>query len=123
MIYTFLISIVFIAELIIAYTIIINLIRLDRFVNCLNNTILRCKNSIFEVCVLVRKISKQFIVLAEDFKDNVESKTEGFLLESLSKVMLSVLILRFNLKFLNKIFKLKSTKLLLKAFLMLENMI
>ena len=56
MVYTILISIVFIAEVIITATIIQNLIKLDRTVIEANSTITEIKPTIKDICALARKI-------------------------------------------------------------------
>ena len=71
MVYTFLISIVFIAELIIVITVFQNLLRLDKKVNEFNEIVTESRNSITDISVLTRKISEQWVVLSKDFVDKM----------------------------------------------------
>ena len=67
MVYTILISIVFIAELIIAITILQNLIKLDKCIIQLDETISEAKPSIKDISSLLRKISKQWVIISQEF--------------------------------------------------------
>ena len=73
MIYYFLISIVFLAELIIALTLVINLIKLDRKVNDINNFLDEAQPSIKKILILMRQISKQLLILAPIFVRQIKS--------------------------------------------------
>ena len=123
MIYTILISVVFVAELIIAITIIQNLIRLDKVIINLNDTFIETKGSIKDVCVLARKISEQWQILAQGFVDRTTEESEEFLYKKLSKVLVSLLVLSLNFKFVNKIRKSRITRTFAKGWSILENMI
>ena len=123
MIYTILISVVFIAELIIAISIIQNLIRLDKDIINLNNTFIETKGSIKDVCILARKISEQWQILAQDFVDKTKEESEEFLYKILSKTLVSLLILSLNFKFVNKIRKSRITKTFARGWSFLENMV
>ena len=123
MIYTILISVVFVAELIIAITIIQNLIRLDKVIINLNDTFIETKGSIKDVCVLARKISEQWQILAQGFVDRTKEESEEFLYKKLSKVLVSLLVLSLNFKFVNKIRKSRITRTFAKGWSILENMI
>lgn len=100
MIFTFLISIVFIAELIIAVTILLNLRRLDKAVQNFNLTISYIKPSLKEVCVLTRKISAQLVEFAQGFI----KKQEDLILQNIARVLLGTLFFRRFKK--SKVFKL-----------------
>lgn len=123
MVYTILISIVFIAELIIFFAIIQKLWQADKKILNLDNKLMNNKSAIKDISELVRKISEQWIVLANDFVDKVREESEKILLKQLSKTLIALLVLKLNFKFVNKIKKSKFTKTLAKGFSLLENMV
>lgn len=123
MVYTILISIVFIAELIITITIIQNLLRLDKAILEFNNTITEIRPGIKDVSELARKISEQWQILAEDFVEETKRNSEDIMLKHLSKILMSILILNLNFKIVKKIRKSKVTKILAKGWSFLENMV
>ena len=123
MVYTILISIVFIAELIITITIIQNLLRLDKAILEFNNTITEIRPGIKDVSELARKISEQWQILAEDFVEKTKRNSEDIMLKHLSKILMSILILNLNFKIVKKIRKSKVTKILAKGWSFLENMV
>ena len=123
MVYTFLISIVFIAELIIAITVIQNLLRLDKKVIELDETISLSKPSIKDISILIRKISEQWIVITENFIDKTKKESEEFFLRRLLKLLLGILVINLNIKFINNIRNSKITKIIVKSWSFLENMV
>lgn len=123
MVYTILISIVFIAELIITITIIQNLLRLDKAVLEFNNTITEIQPGIRDVSELARKISEQWQILAEDFVKKTKRNSEDIMLKHLSKIFMSILIVNLNFKIVKKIRKSKVTKILARGWSFLENMV
>lgn len=123
MVYTILIAVVFIAELIITVAVIQYLLRLDRFVLDCNETLLDIKANINDITVLGRKISEQWVLLANGFTENVQKKTEDVALKYLSKLLLSILLVKFNFKLVKKIRQSKVTKIFLKGWSFFENMV
>ena len=123
MVYTILISIVFIAELIITITIIQNLLRLDKAVLEFNDTVTEIQPGFKDVSELVRKISEQWQILAEDFVEKVKRNSEDAMLKHLSKILMSILIVNLNFKIVKKIRKSKVTKILARGWSFLENMV
>lgn len=123
MIYTILISIVFIAELIITTSIIRGLLKFDKYLISFDSDITRHKSNIKDISVLVKKISEQSIILAEDFVIKTKEKSEDFLLKQLTKVLVALLVLSLNFKIIKEIRKSKITKTLVKGFSFLENMV
>ena len=87
MIFTFLISIVFIAELIIAIALLKILFNLDKKVLEINLKLVNSKDSINEICVLAKKISVQLKILSQDFVDKVKNKSENILLKEFSEIL------------------------------------
>lgn len=123
MIFTFLISIVFIAELIIAIALLKILFNLDKKVLEINLKLVNSKDSINEVCILARKISVQLKILSQDFVDKIKDKSENILLKNLSKILISVVLLNLNFKVVKKMRKSKLVKTLAKGFNLIENMV
>lgn len=123
MIYTILISIVFIAELIITTSIIRGLLKFDKYLISFDSDITRHKSNIKDISVLVKKISEQSIILAEDFVIKTKEKSEDFLLKQLTKVLVALLVLSLNFKIIKEIRKSKITETLVKGFSFLENMV
>lgn len=100
MIFTILISIVFIAELIIAGAIIFWLKRICNIVQDLDSTLSLIKPSVKDISVLVKKISGQ----ALEFVNNFVEKQEEAILRNVSKALLGTLLFRKFKK--SKVFKL-----------------
>lgn len=123
MIFTFLISIVFIAELIIAIALLKILFNLDKKVLEINLKLVNSKDSINEICVLTKKISVQLKILSQDFVDKVKNKSENILLKEFSKILISITLLNLNFKIVKKMKKSKLVKTLVKGFNLIENMV
>lgn len=123
MIFTFLISIVFIAELIITIALLKILFNLDKKVLEINLKLVNSKDSINEVCILAREISVQLKILSQDFVDKIKDKSENILLKNLSKILISVVLLNLNFKVVKKMRKSKLVKTLAKGFNLIENMV
>ena len=123
MIYTFLISVVFIAEIIIAIAIVNFLLRIDKEILAIDSNLAEMKPSISEISGLVRKISEQIQVLSEDYVEKIKNDSEEFLLRRLSKFLMGFLVLNLNFKIVKRIRKSKLTKTLVRGFNLLENMV
>ena len=123
MVYTILISIVFIAELIIAITIFQYLRKIDRAILQANNSILELKPKIKEISELIYKISGQWIILTQDFVDKLKLKAEDMMLKQVSKALMTFLVINLNLKFIKKIRRSKVFKTFAKGWSFLESMI
>ena len=123
MVYTILISVVFIAELIIAITVLQNLVKLDKVVVSLDDTVIETKEGIRDICELMRKISEQWQILAQDFVDKTKKRSEDILLKQLSKILVGLLVLNLNFKFVRKIRNSKITKTFSRAWSLLESMV
>lgn len=123
MVYTILISVVFVAELIITFAIIQNLIKLDKLILSFDETLNSTKSGLKDISVLMRKISEQWIVLATDFIENIKEGSEELFLQKFSKALVTLLVINLNFKFIKSLKKSKLTKTLAKGFLLLENMV
>ena len=115
MIYTILISVVFLAELIIVMTILQNLHKLDKKVLELDETLTAIKPSVKDIGELSRKISEQWKIIAQEAED--------MFLKYLSKALIGALVLNLNFKFVKKIRNAKLTKTLAKGWSLIESMV
>ncbi|MBO5738357.1 hypothetical protein J6R97_03360 [bacterium] len=123
MVYTILISIVFIAELIIAITVIQNILKLDKAIINLNEKITALKPSILDISMLTRKISEQLEIISQDIFDKAKENAENIFLKQFSKALLGMLVVRFNFKLVKNIRKSKIAKIVTKSLSILENMV
>jgi len=99
MIFNLLISIVFIAELIIAFTIILNLIKLDKSVNNVSEVIAEITPSVRELMETARKLSEQFAELAPYWADKIKTISLEFLLSNLKGLLAGAAIFSIKKKF------------------------
>ena len=120
MIFTILITIVFISEIIITIAIINGLIKLDKAILDLNNTVELAKPGVKDISELVHKISEQMVELTEDSVADFKDTQEKFALKQLTKLLGALLLWKFNSKLINRIRKSKITKLLGKGLSLLE---
>ena len=123
MVYTILISVVFIAELIIAIAVIQNLIKLDKILLEFDGTISETKSGITDIVELIHKISEQWVILAQDFVEKTKRNSEDLLLKRLSKLMMSILVFNLNFKLVKKLRKSRLMKTLSKGWSFLESMV
>jgi len=123
MIFTFLISIVFIAELIITLALIKILFDLDKKILSFNLKLDNSKENIKDICNLTKKISFQLKILSQDFINKIKDESENIFFKKLSKMLISLLIIKLNFKIIKQARKAKITKTLIKGFNLLENMI
>lgn len=113
MIFTFLISIVFLAELIIAIAILLTLKRWSKKVKELDSTVTSLKSSLGEICVLIRKISEQVVEFSEDFVARFKQNQEKFWINQIAKIFLGTVLFR-------KFKKSKALKFIGKGLSLLE---
>lgn len=123
MIFTILITIVFIAELIIGFALIMNLIKFDCRINKLNQDLLLIQPSLEEVCELVKAISFQIKEMAAEYRDGVLKRREEMSVRLISKLLAGILLWKINLKLIRKIRKSKITKTLAKGLTLLQIMV
>lgn len=123
MIYTFLISIVFIAEIIIAVSLIKSLINIDKIIIEKNELIRELKPSIIDIVDLMTKVTAQCKILTKDYVEKIKKNGEDLAFKHLAKILLGILAIGLNIKIVNKIRKSKVTKLVMKGFSFLENMV
>ena len=98
MIFKVLITIVFIAELIITFTILYFLYKFDKRILEINSTIETVKPQIRSVSELVRKISEQIYELTPVWVDEIKKTLENLLLEQAKSIMTGILFWTINIK-------------------------
>ena len=87
MVFYFLISIVFLAEVIIALALIIGLIKADKTILKYNEIVDETRPSIKSVMILVRKISKQLVELAPMLSEQIKKFFVDFLISQLKSML------------------------------------
>lgn len=115
--------IVFMAELIIAYTLIKQLWIWDKELISLNETICAAKSGIKDISYLIKKISAQYVEFAYDFVEKIKKKRDDSIINNLNKIIITLILLRMNSKFLKRIIRSKQFKLLSKGLSLLRYMV
>lgn len=123
MLYTFLITIVFIAEIIIAVTLLRALWKLDKAFVLIDETVTEARPKIKDISELSTKISEQIIELAEDFREKVKKQEEETTLKVLNKILVWILLWKVNVKAIRKFRKTKLAKILGKGLNLLQSMV
>ena len=123
MIYTFLITIVFIAELIIAITILIQLLKLDNSLIRANDFVSEAKPKIEEIAKLVTGISEQLAELAPEWVEKFKAARNKIILNQIESIMTGFLVWSINIKALRKLRKSKFVKAAIKGLSLVQNVI
>ena len=111
---------VFIAELIIAYTLITKLMALDKLILEYNETFTAIKPGIRDVGYLIKKISSQMIEFSYDFVEKIKQEQENSVIRQLNKIVIMIILLRLNSKFIKKIVRSKHYKRICKGLSLLK---
>ena len=111
---------VFIAELIVAFTLIKKLLEFDKLILNANEIIVEAKSKIKEIGYLIKKISFQYVEFSYDFVAKVEEQRDKSIINQLNKIIIAILLLRMNSKFMRKIIRSKQFKLLSKGLSLLQ---
>lgn len=120
MIYKFFTIIVFIAELIIAYTILSRLFILDKIIIQADENLTASKPSLKDISCLIRKISSQCVEFSEDFVADIKSKRDEFTLKQLNKLIIAIVLLKMNSKLINKLRRSKLVKRISRGLSLLQ---
>ena len=123
MLYTFLISIVFIAELVILFSLISALLRLDKMLISLDKTVTETKPGIKDIGQLVCKISEQWVELAEDWVESVKEKEEDMLIRQINKMLIAILLWKINSKHITRFRRSKLARTLKRGFAFVQSMV
>ena len=123
MIFLFFISIVFIAELIIAFTVFNSLFKLDIKINKLSEALINKRADIKDITALAKAISEQLKELSEEFVDNFNEKKEEIILSLAKSLMSAILFWSINIKVVKRLRKSKVLNVAWKGLSLLENVI
>lgn len=123
MIFTVFTTIVFIAELIIAFTIIFHLIKLDKSFIAASVFLEEAKPKIKDISVLARGISEQMAQLAPIWIENLRKTRDKIILDRLESLMSTILFWAINIKMMKKMKKIKFIKAAMKGLSLIQNMI
>lgn len=123
MIFIIFTTIVFIAELIIVFAILFNLIKFDAYINKTNELLVEAKPKIEEVMKLVHGISEQILELTPIWVEKFRKVRNELVRKQLESLMSSVLIWCINLKAIKYIKKSKFAKFAWKGLTLLQNML
>lgn len=116
-------TIVFIAELIIAYTIISKLVQFDRMILETNAFVVEANPKIKEITRLVRKISDQIAELVPAYVEKLKDLRNKIMLKKLESLIALTLFWSINIKVLKKFRKSKILKTVVKGLSVLQNVI
>lgn len=123
MLYTFLITIVFIAELIITAALIIWFVLFDKELLRLDKYITKVKPDIRDIGELGRKISEQWVELSEDFVEKIKTKEEDIMAGQLVKILIGILLWKINSKAIRRFRSSKLCKTLKRGFVLVQSMV
>lgn len=123
MVFKVLITIVFIAELIITFTILYFLYKFDKRILGIDGTLDAVKPQIKSISELVRKISEQIYELTPVWVNDIKKSLEKILLEQTKSIMTGILFWIINIKVLKQLRQSKIFKTASKGLSLLQNVI
>lgn len=123
MVFTIFTFIVFISQLIIAFAIIIWLLKFDKSIKDKTLFLEEAKPKIKEIARLTRGISEQLAELTPMWVENFRRVRNKILLAKLESLLSALLFWRINIKLVQKIKKSKLLKVAFKGLSMFQNMI
>ena len=120
MVYKIFTAIVFIAEIIIAYTIFSKLVMLDKLILKADKVLTYSKLSLKEISRLISQISAQCVEFAEDFALDFKTKRDEIALKQLNKLILTIILIKMNSNFINRIRRSKLVKRISRGLSLLQ---
>ena len=120
MVYKIFTAIVFIAEIIIAYTIFSKLVMLDKLILKADKVLTYSKLSLKEISRLISQIAAQCVEFAEDFALDFKTKRDEIALKQLNKLILTIILIKMNSKFINRIRRSKLVKRISRGLSLLQ---
>ena len=123
MIFIFFTAIVFIAELIIVFAILFNLIKFDIYINRTNKLLIEAKPKIQEIMELVHGISEQIRELTPIWVEKFREIRNMLVRKQLESLMSSILFWAINIKVIKRFKKSKLVKFAWKGLTLLQNML
>ena len=113
-------AVVFIAEIIIAYTLVRRLFLLDKSILHINTVMSGINPEIRDIAVLLKKISAQYVEFAREFEIKIINKRNDSVINQLNKLLVALLLMKLNFKFIKKIRKTKPFRILSKGLSLLK---
>ena len=123
MVFVILISIVFVAELIIAGTVIINLIKLDRQINEAAEFLEEANPKLRGLLEIVKEISGQVLELIPIWIENLKKERDKIILSQVKSLISTIIFWSINIKVINRLRKAKLVKVAWKGLTLLQNVI
>ena len=123
MLFIILISIVFVAELIIAGTVIINLIKLDKQIHAAIQFLEEANPKICGLLEIVQKISAQVLELIPIWIENLKQERNKIILNQTRRLISTIIFWSINIKVINRLRKTKLAKIAWKGLTLLQNVI
>lgn len=123
MIVSFFTIIVFIAELIICFSAVYSLIKLDKHILSTNEFLKDVNPKIKNIMELAKGISEQLPQLINLKIEDFNRAKEKFIIEQLKNLFATFLFWKINIRFINKIRKSKIAQLIMKGFNLMQNMV
>lgn len=123
MIFTLFTAIVFVSQVIIAFTIIFHLIKMDKEIKYWNNFLIEAKPKIKDIMVLAREISVQMTELAPAFVEKLITIRNNIIRSRIETLISMILFWSLNFKIAKTIKKSKIFKLSMKGLSLLQNVI
>ena len=120
MVYKIFTAIVFIAEIIIAYTIFSKLVMLDKLILKADKVLTYSKLSLKEISRLISQIAAQCVEFAEDFALDFKTKRDEIALKQLNNLILTIILIKMNSKFINRIRRSKLVKRISRGLSLLQ---
>lgn len=123
MIFIFFTAIVFVAEIIIVFAILFNLIKFDIYINRTNKLLVEAKPKIQEIMELVHGISEQIRELTPIWIEKFREVRNMLVRKQLESLMSSILFWAINIKVIKRFKKSKLAKFAWKGLTLLQNML
>ena len=123
MIFIFFTAIVFVAEIIIVFAILFNLIKFDIYINRTNKLLVEAKPKIQEIMELVHGISEQIRELTPIWVEKFREVRNMLVRKQLESLMSSILFWAINIKVIKRFKKSKLAKFTWKGLTLLQNML
>ena len=123
MIFTLFTAIVFVSQVIIAFTIIFHLIKMDKEIKYWNNFLTEAKPKIKDIMVLTREISVKMKEIAPAFVEKLRTISNNIIRSRIETLITMILFWSLNFKIAKKNKKSKIFKLSMKGLSLLQNVI
>ena len=123
MIFIFFTAIVFVAEIIIVFAILFNLIKFDIYINKTNELLVEAKPKLQEIMELVHGISEQIRELTPIWVEKFREFRNMLVRKQLESLMSSILFWAINIKVIKRFKKSKLAKFAWKGLTLLQNML